>query len=137
MSLAECFHKISFKCMFSHPSSKNIQNSEPKRISLHGLCLLSLSGCLRSPFLALWVLSYSLILLSKSERYRCSVSTHCLRISILLSAFLRQERFLATTKWIYFSKRFLSVSSIDGIYIQPSADLYRIWFTQIFAVPSN
>ena len=29
------------------------------------------------------------------------------------------------------------MSSIDGIYIQLSADLYRIWFIQIFAVPSN
>lgn len=29
------------------------------------------------------------------------------------------------------------MSSIDGIHIQLSADLRRVWFIQIFAVPSN
>ena len=41
MSFAGCFHKIFFKCMFSHPSSENIYKtlSQGVRMNISTWCL--------------------------------------------------------------------------------------------------
>ena len=68
MSFAECFHKIlSFKCMFSHPSSKNIYKtlSQRVRMNISTWCLF-----IKFMFQKLFSLpksSYSLVFLCKSD----------------------------------------------------------------------